>query len=126
MTKNLTKYLFSTLLLALLSFSSFAEEKKCTAAIDSSSFNQIAKKLNDHDFEDAKKAELIETLTKNCFSSIQVNALIELLEFEEDKIAVAKAGHTRVIDPENYDLVFDVFEFESSKKEVMDYIASNK
>lgn len=126
MNLKLTKYFFGILLMTLTTHGAMAGETKCTVALDSTEFNKITEVLSAHDFEDAKKKSLLDSLEKNCFSSIQVSELLGLLEFEEDKISVAKIAHNRVVDPENFDLIFDVFEFESSKKEVMDHIASNK
>lgn len=103
-----------------------AGETRCSAPMDSTSFATYSNDVAAHDFDDAKIKSIKIELKSKCFSSAQVKLLLELLSFEEDKLAVAKLAYLKVSDPTNFESIFDIFEFDSSKKEIKDFIAASK
>ncbi len=58
----------------------------------------------------------------NGASSVQVAEIMQLLSFESSRLEIAKFAYRFVADPENYFVVYDVFRFSSSVRELDRYI----
>lgn len=110
----------------LLGAGLFANKKSCPAALDSVAFVKLLSKVEANDFDGGKVTLIKETAKGICYSSEQIKALLDLLSFEEDKIALAKYLWDHVNDPANFLNILSVFEFESSKKEIRAHIAASK
>lgn len=94
----------------------------CTTAIDSAAFDGIKTNIVQQDFDDAKVTIIANLVKTTCFSCKQVKSLMALFSFEEDKITIAKLTFARVADPQNFDIIYTVFEFDSSKDEIRQHI----
>lgn len=98
----------------------------CIEVIDSIHLDQLTQKIKTNDFDETKIKIIKSSLDKNCFNSIQLKGLLSLLSFEEDKINIIKLAYKKLVDPENIETVLAVLEFDSSKKEINDFIANSK
>jgi len=94
----------------------------CSVAIDSTEFSSFLQTVVAQDFDAAKITLISNSLKTHCFSCEQVRSLLLLFSFEEDKVLMAKKAYSSVVDPQNYDLIYTVFEFESSKTEIKQHI----
>ncbi|MAS52543.1 MAG: hypothetical protein CMD20_04990 [Flavobacteriales bacterium] len=107
------KKLFGLILIIFLSIYSHAQSG-CLPQFTENSFQLELKKIKAHDFDQAKK-EAIEILLNECITSLQLKKLLQELSFEEDKLELAKKGYKKVSDPDKFDIIKDVFDFEDSK-----------
>lgn len=110
------KTFFSILTVGFLSFNGYGNPEDCITPITTTEFQTEVKKIEAHDFDEAKKTATEKLLTSKCFTSAQVKTLLEKLSFEEDKLEIAKKAYSRVTDKGNYGIVKTVFEFDSNKK----------
>jgi Domain of unknown function (DUF4476) len=74
-------------------------------------------------FDSDKQKMICNFLSKNYVNSNQVGQLLQLIDFESTRLVVAKEAYTKVIDKNNYYVVFNQFDFESSKRELSDFMA---
>lgn len=121
MYKKVFGFIFA---LGLIGVSSnvFGAVDSCKVAVDSTDFVAFQANISQQDFDDAKITIISNSLETKCFTCKQVKTLLELFSFEEDKITIGKKAYGHVFDPINFDLIYTVFEFESSKKEIKQHI----
>lgn len=62
--------------------------------------------------------------SKQCFTSQQIASIVSLFSFAGTQVEVAKFGYDFCIDRDNYFRVINVLGFDSSKREVRDYIST--
>lgn len=77
-------------------------------------FGRVLQSVRNSDFERTKLAIAREYIFTNDITSSQVLRLMRVLNFESSRLSIAKLTYNRVIDPENYFLIYDGFEFQSS------------
>jgi hypothetical protein len=94
----------------------------CTVAIDSTSFSSVLNTTANQDFDAEKITVISNSFKTKCFSCEQVKELLLLFSFEEDKVLIAKKAFSNVVDPQNFNLIYTVFEFDSSKTEIKQHI----
>lgn len=120
------KTILSILLAFTISLNINACPVECTTAISNEVFQNELKKINAHDFDEAKKEATKKLLLGKCFTTVQVKEILEALSFEEDKLELAKKAFPQVIDKQNYGAIKSVFEFDSAKEELDLFIQNNK
>jgi len=76
-------------------------------------------------FDDTKVATAKQVTSSNCLTSAQIAEITSLIEFESSKLEYAKYAYGYVYDAQNYHLVNNAFEFESSIEELIAYTASH-
>lgn len=87
-------------------------------AMDDLAFDSFLKAVRDRSFDNTK-VEIAEMgLSNNLFTTIQIRQLLNLFSFENSKLKIAKLAYPRVVDPQNYPQVFDVFSFDNSVSEL--------
>lgn len=73
---------------------------------------------------DKDKIAMVSGVSRNTnFTSVQVQSIIKLMSFDENRLEVAKQLYQNCADRRNYFVVFDGFSFESSKRKLQDYIS---
>lgn len=87
-------------------------------------FNQLKNTVKNTDFDSYKMDVIKSSLANNYVSSTQVKELLYLVDFESNRLNMAKYCYGRTIDQQNYFVVYDAFNFSSSKKELGDYISN--
>lgn len=87
-------------------------------------FNQLKASINNQWFSDGKMSVFNQAVQANYFTTAQVNELINLFSFSNDKLEVAKRAYTKTVDTENYFMVFDSLQWNSSIQNLSSYIAS--
>ena len=69
---------------------------------------------------------MINAVARNTnFTSLQIQSLLNTLSFEDNKLVLAKELYAKCIDRQNFFLVFEVFSFERSKRELSGFISRN-
>jgi hypothetical protein len=87
-------------------------------------FARLKIAIRNQPFSSGQRQVAEQALTANFLTSQQVFELVNLFTFNNDKLAIAKRAYHSTVDPENYFVVFDALDFNSSVNELAGYIAS--
>jgi len=85
-------------------------------------FSALLRMLEKASFSDEKYSIVKEAASKNYFTSEQVLQILREFDFEDDRLKVAKLLYPKVVDPENFFIVYDAFTFSSSKRELRKWV----
>ena len=89
-------------------------------------FNYLLSALQRNGMFDQNRIDLISVDVRNSnFSSRQTYAIIKTLDFDKSKLKLAKILYTKCVDRQNFYMVYDLFSFDSSRKELRDFISRN-
>ncbi len=91
-------------------------------AMSNSSFSAAKQTITKQSFEDTKLTTVKQILKSNCLSSAQIKEVMLLFNFEANRLELAKIAHNRCVDKNNYFLLNDAFQFESSVEELNESI----
>lgn len=93
--------------------------------MDSNSFRQFFDMMmRNEKFDDGKIAMINQQMRTSMFTSSQIRDLVKAISFDNKKLALAKSMYRNCVDKNRYFIVYDAFDFESSKRELMDYISN--
>jgi hypothetical protein len=87
-------------------------------AMSNSNFAAAKQTITKQSFDDTKLTTAKQVIKSNCLSSAQIKELMLLFSFEATRLDLAKFAHERCVDKNNYFLLNDAFEFESSVEEL--------
>jgi hypothetical protein len=87
-------------------------------------FEQLKQQVRRESFDNRRLDILRSALAQNNVSSEQVKDLARELDFERNKLELAKFAYKYTTDRRNYFVVNDVFDFGTSKTELTQYIAN--
>jgi Domain of unknown function (DUF4476) len=91
-------------------------------AMDQVSFGNALASIKKASFSDTKLTIAKQVIGSNCVSSAQVKSMMGEFDFEDTKLQFAKLAYPKVVDPQNYYMINDGFEFESSTEELAKFI----
>ncbi len=94
----------------------------CTPSLDEQEFKTILAQLQKETMESKRLLTAKYVANNNCLLTLQVQEMIGLFRFENNKVELAKFGYHHVSDKENYPLLIDSFKFLTSKQEIKEYI----
>lgn len=86
----------------------------CTNPMLPVGFDLVMKQLQSEAYEDLLLDKAKKLTEENCFSSIQIMEIMQLMEFEVTKLEFAIHAYPHCFDPKNYQFVEDAFEYGSS------------
>lgn len=101
-----------------------ASSNGCIRTADNTAIANITNSINGKSFASDKLKTAETFLKSNCVTTEQVKTLVNLFNFEGDKLSFAKTAYGRCVDKENYYMVADVFSFSSSSEELMEFIGA--
>ena len=78
-------------------------------------FNRTLNTVHRADFENNKKNIARRYISNNRVTSREVLMLMRAMNFESSRIAIAKQAYRNTIDPENYHIVYNGFQYRSSE-----------
>jgi len=87
-------------------------------------FADAKRSIASKDFSDSKLRMAKQIIDSNCLLSSQVMELMQLFDFEDDRLEIAKYAFGYTLDYGNYYKVNDAFEFETTIDELDEYIQS--
>jgi len=96
----------------------------CPYPMSQNDFENAKRSISSKDFSDSKLKLAKQIIDSNCLLSSQVRQMMELFDFESDKLNLAKYAFGYTLDYRNYYQVNDAFEFESSIDDLDDYMRS--
>lgn len=86
--------------------------------------NKKVAELKDLSFASDRKEAILLDLKTYCLTASQAYQILEVLDFDSDRLECAKFLSDRVIDRDNLGILYKLFSFESSKMELKKYISS--
>lgn len=82
----------------------------------------LVEALNNVTMDDDRKAMIIADLKNYCLTGNQAYKIVETLTFEDDRLEISKYLYDRMIDKESGRKLFPLFNFDSSKVELTEYM----
>ena len=90
---------------------------------DFSNFVNEVKKYNA--FDENRIDLILQQKEVTSFTSQQIKTLLSILNFDKNIVILGKSLYGNCIDPENFSVVYDAINFNSDKKELMNYISQS-
>jgi len=94
----------------------------CPYPMSDSDFNSAKQSVASKDFSESKLIVAKQITKVNCLTSNQAKQIIQLFDFDKTKLEYAKFAYGHTFDIGNYYQVNDAFDFDSSIRELNDYI----
>lgn len=92
--------------------------------MDNNTFGQFLEMLHKNARFDDNRLSMINQQTRTTlFTSQQINTLVKEMSFDKNRLSLAKSLYSKCVDKNKYFLVYDAFDFESSKRELMDFVS---
>lgn len=91
--------------------------------MDDTDFERYLNAIRAKDFEDSKLSTAKAPLRGQYLTAEQVAQVMRAFDFEATRLEFATLAHPRCVDPSNYYLTYDAFDFELSIEELEDAIA---
>lgn len=85
-------------------------------------FSRVLQSIEKEWLESNKLKSATQIVRNNMLTSAQVKQMLILFSFENDKLELAKVAYANTTDKRNYNMIYDVFSFNSSKDELARYI----
>lgn len=92
----------------------------------SQQFEQLKQIIRDKPFDDDRLVIAKQAISTNKLSSDQVRDLLNGFSFEASRLDIAKFAYGYCADPQNYQVVYSGFKFNSSTNELIEYMKSYK
>lgn len=89
-------------------------------------FSNVLQSIQKEWLESNKLKSASHIVTSNKLTSAQVKQLVLLFGFESNKLDLAKQAYRNTVDKRNYDMIMDVFSFNSSKDELARFIRNTR
>lgn len=97
----------------------------CVSPMAPGDYESAKTSISQKDFEDTKLSMAKQIAGSNCMSAEQIKGIMKLFSFENSKLDFAKFAYAHCCDKSNYYKVNDAFDFDSSSKDLNDYISSH-
>jgi hypothetical protein len=96
------------------------------AAMTDAAFNELLSNVKRQWLPGAKLSRLTEAFasTANYFTSAQARQLIQQVSNEDNRLTLAKSAYARIVDPNNFTQLYDLFTSQSRKDELATYVNS--
>ncbi|MFP3591026.1 DUF4476 domain-containing protein [Chryseobacterium sp. SIMBA_038] len=91
--------------------------------MDNNTFRQFFAMFQRERFDDGKIALVNQQMRSSQFTSEQIRDLVKSISFDKNKLMLAKSMYSKCVDKNKYFLVSDAFDYESSKRELREFIA---
>lgn len=91
--------------------------------MDNNTFRQFFAMFQKERFDDGKIALVNQQMRSSQFTSEQIRDLVKSISFDKNKLMLAKSMYSKCVDKNKYFLVSDAFDYESSKRELREFIA---
>ncbi|MBW3518100.1 DUF4476 domain-containing protein [Flavobacterium sp. NKUCC04_CG] len=102
-----------------------SENSSSTPVMSNHSFENFLQNLKKNaNFDKDKLAFIKQQSTLNLFTSQQIKSLLKTFSFDEQKVEAGKILYPRCADKTNFYVVYESFDFERGKRDLMNYIAN--
>ena len=94
--------------------------------MDNNTFMQFFQMLQKNEkFDDGKITMIRQQTNTTSFTSQQIRDLVKSLSFDKNRLMLAKLLYRQSADKNKYFLVYDAFDFDGSKRELMEFITQS-
>jgi hypothetical protein len=100
--------------------------RPCRNAMGNADFEEARKAIKDGNFDDTRIAIAQQIMMTNCLSSNQISEVLKLINFEDSRLQLAKYAYDYCTDKSNYFKLGSVFNFDSSKAELSEFVKSQR
>lgn len=100
--------------------------KGCNSPMDEKTFVNMLNSIKGKDFEDTKLKIAKQIASSNCLLVEQIMGIMKLFDFEDNKLDFAKFAYSYAYDRANYFKINELFDFESSTDELINFINTSK
>jgi hypothetical protein len=94
----------------------------CAYPLTNERFATVKQSISSKDFEDSKLTVAKQVAKSNCLFAEQVKEIMLLFDFESTRLEFAKEAYSHTYDIDNYYILNDAFDFESSISELNEFI----
>lgn len=94
----------------------------CGTAMGSADYNLALESIKGKSFEDTKLDLAKQVVRANCMSSKQIAEVMRAMTFEDSRLEFAEFAYKYCVDPNQYYLVNDAFEFELTIEELQEFL----
>jgi hypothetical protein len=94
----------------------------CYDPMPAGSFLKAVTIIQKETFETTKLSTSKQVVDNNCLLVEQIKSLLKTYDYEATRLEFAKYAYKRCFDPENYYLLNDAFEYDSSKTELANFV----
>jgi|GEM_PF-1292699 len=122
--KNLSRNLILILFVWSQSLSTQVWAQDCKKAMPESTFKALVSAVNARSFSSDKMK--VAKQGAQCLDVTQVETIMKLFSFEDQKLEFAKFAYPKTIDKENYFMLNSVFSFSSSTDDLDNFITTEK
>ncbi|MBN2682518.1 MAG: DUF4476 domain-containing protein [Bacteroidales bacterium] len=113
---------YSTNIQSTYSQMDYTGPKGCICPMDEKTFVNTVNIIKSKDFEDTKLKIAKQISSSNCLLVEQVMIIMKLFDFEDNRLDFAKFAYKYVFDRGNYFKINELFDFESSTDELINFI----
>jgi hypothetical protein len=107
-------------------YNDYKGPRGCQRPMSRQSFDQAVQSISDKTFESSKLTIAKQIIAANCLLCRQVKDLMKLFTFESSRLELAKYAYKYTWDINNYYMLNDAFEFESSIDDLNKFINGRK
>lgn len=76
-------------------------------------------------FDKDKSAMIMQQARGTMFTAQQMQSLLKSLDFDKNRLELAKSIYRKCADRENFFVVYEAFDFDSSRRDLMNYISKS-
>lgn len=76
-------------------------------------------------FDKDKSAMIMQQARGTMFTALQMQSLLKSLDFDKNRLELAKSIYRKCADRENFFVVYEAFDFDSSRRDLMNYISKS-
>jgi hypothetical protein len=98
------------------------EHRGNESSMNDREFSRVLQAIEKEWLESNKLKSATQIVKNNVLTSAQVKQMLILFSFENNKLELAKTAYANTSDKRNYNMIYDVFSFNSSKDELARYI----
>ncbi len=88
----------------------------------STDFNSAKNSISSKTFEDSKITTAKQIIKANCLRADQIKQIMEVMDYEDSRLEIAKFAYQYCFDPNNYYKINDAFEYELTIDDLNEYI----
>lgn len=93
-------------------------------AVDAANFEKMKDAITKQAFDDDKLTMAKVVMKNNWYTAAQLKTLTEKFVYDDNKLAFAKYAYDFCVDPGNYYTIADAMVYQSTKQELLQFIAS--
>ncbi len=101
---------------------SYKGKSACTDPVRKGNFEQVHRKVKDAIFQKKRLSIAKNWIEQHCVLSSHVAALMGTLDYEENRLDLAKYAYGRTFDQSNYQVVLEALNFKRSREDLHRYL----